>query len=221
MDSVAPAQRHEILRQKIALAQQNLTQAASAAVLKNDPLADYLKAVAFSFETQADIYEAFETAHRDISHILKDASEIVQETVAAEALPQLHAACAASIDRLGPQLVGTVEKTLRQRQNTLKLRTLLGGAAALLAVMVVGGCLTYGTGYTAGQTQGEIIGKTTNTAMSFGPKAAAAWSLVMAYNDPVPALAACKKSMSADSYGRHYCPMPVWIDPPQPIDTSQ
>lgn len=220
MDSVSTPPRHEILRQKIALAQQNLQQAAAAAVLKNDPLADYLKAVAFSFDTQVDIYEAFETAHREITHVLNDASAIVQETVSNEALPQLHASCAAIIDQLGPQLVATVEKTMRHRQKTLRLRTLLGGTAALLGV-VVAGCLTFGSGYTAGRSQGEIIGNTTNAAMRFGPNAAADWALLMAYNDPVSALAACKKSTAADADGRHYCLMPVWTESPQPANSGQ
>ena len=221
MDSVTAPPRHEVLRQKIALAQQNLRQAAAAAVLKNDPLADYLKAVAFSFDTQVDIYEAFETAHREITHVLNDASAIVQKTVSNEALPQLHASCAAIIDQLGPQLVATVEKTMQHRQKTLRLRTILGGTAALLGVVVVAGCLTFGSGYAAGRSQGEIIGNTTNAAMRFGPNAAADWALLMAYNDPVSALAACKKSTAADANDQHYCLMPVWTDPPQPANSGQ
>jgi hypothetical protein len=50
--------------------------------------------------------------------------------------------------------------------------------------------------------------------MAAGPEAAATWSGLMADNDPVRALAVCKKSGSADAHGRRYCSMPVWLDPP-------
>jgi hypothetical protein len=35
----------------------------------------------------------------------------------------------------------------------------------------------------------------------------------MADNDPVSAMAACRKSIASDADGRRYCFMPVWIDP--------
>jgi hypothetical protein len=55
--------------------------------------------------------------------------------------------------------------------------------------------------------------------MRFGPNAAADWALLMAYNDPVSALAACKKSTAADANGQHYCLMPVWTEPPRPANS--
>ena len=83
-------------------------------------------------------------------------------------------------------------------------------------MLVVGG-FAYAAGLNAGRTQGEIVGQTINAAMAFGPDAAAAWSSLMANNDPVRALAACQKNAAAEAKGRRYCGLPVWLDsPPAP-----
>ena len=36
---------------------------------------------------------------------------------------------------------------------------------------------------------------------------------VMAANDPVAALAACRQHTARDAQGRRYCAMSVWLDP--------
>ena len=200
----------DALRAKAAEAREAFERAASASFLHDDPAKDQLLAMGLAMDAMVQICEINEASQGNLTAALD--TRIGE--LAGSATEQM-------VERSGPRMADAIERLTRFQLKTVRLRILLGGAAALLAVMVVVVGLTYGAGYTAGQTQGEIIGKTTNTAMSFGPKAAAAWSLVMAYNDPIPALAACKKSMAADSYGRHYCPMPVWIDPPQPINTSQ
>jgi hypothetical protein len=51
-------------------------------------------------------------------------------------------------------------------------------------------------------------------AMTAGPDAAADWALLMANNNPVPALATCRKNITTDAEGHRYCDMPVWLDAP-------
>jgi hypothetical protein len=60
----------------------------------------------------------------------------------------------------------------------------------------------------------EMSAHTISAAMAAGPGAASAWASLMADNDPVQALTACRKSVSTDVQGRRYCSMPVWLDPP-------
>ena len=85
--------------------------------------------------------------------------------------------------------------------------------SGIIALMVVGGCLTYGSGYANGLTKGEDNGKVISEAMNAGPGAATAWSAIMALNDPVRALAACKQSITSDDEGRRSCSLPIWLDP--------
>jgi hypothetical protein len=49
--------------------------------------------------------------------------------------------------------------------------------------------------------------------MQAGPESATAWAALMASNNPVLALAACKKAISQDDEGRKSCSMPIWLDP--------
>jgi hypothetical protein len=57
------------------------------------------------------------------------------------------------------------------------------------------------------------MGITDRPAMAAGPEAASSvWASLMANNDPVPALADCRKSVSIASDGRHYWCLPIWLD---------
>jgi hypothetical protein len=205
VDTVTPL---DALRAKAAEAREAFERAASASFLHDDPAKDQLLAMGLAMEAMVQICEISEASQGNFTASLD--TRIGE--IAGKATEQL-------VERVGPQMADAIERSTRFHLKTVRLRTILGGAAALLALVVVGGCLTFGSGYTAGRTQGEIIGNTTNAAMRFGPKAAAAWSLLMAYNDPVSALAACEKSTAADANGQHYCLMPVWIEPPQPVKT--
>jgi len=117
------------------------------------------------------------------------------------------------MEQLAPMLAKQVARLTKSRLWTIKLRTILWGAGTLIALLTVGGCLTYGTGYTAGQTNGEVAAHTINAAMAAGPGAATAWSTIMTLNDPVRALAACKQSITTDDEGRQSCSVPIWLDP--------
>jgi hypothetical protein len=207
LDTVVPL---DALRIKAAEAREAFERAAAASFLQDDPAKDQLLAMGLAMDTMVQICEISEAGQRNLTSTLD--SKIGE--IAQKATEQV-------VERSGPQMATAIERSTRFHLKTVRLRTILGGVAALLAVVVVGGCLTFGTGYAAGRIQGEIVGNTTNAAMRFGPKAAAAWSLLMANNDPVSALASCKKSTASDADGRQYCPMPVWIEPPQPVNTTQ
>jgi len=105
-----------------------------------------------------------------------------------------------------------IESATRFQLKTVRLRTLSGGAAGMLigAALIAG--FSYSAGFETGQIHGEVAANIISAAMTSGPGAADAWSSVMADNDPVRALAACKKSMVVASDGRHYCSMPIWLD---------
>jgi hypothetical protein len=80
--------------------------------------------------------------------------------------------------------------------------------------------VSFAAGYGSGRAQGNVEGHTIAAAMAAGPDAAAAWSMLMANNDPLRALAVCRQSVSTDAHGRRYCSMPVWLDPP-PVPDSK
>ena len=197
MDSVSPSSRREALHDKVEAAQTALRRAASAAVIQGDPLSEQLRAVAMSIGALADIYDASEDTQLEIADILKTQSEKITQ----ESLAKVHASGVAIIDQLAPRLAGVVEKTMRDQLQTLRLRTLASFSGISLGVVLVVGGFAYAAGLNAGRTQGEIIGQTINAAMTASPGAAAAWSSLMANNDPVRALAACQKN-AVDRRGR-------------------
>jgi len=57
--------------------------------------------------------------------------------------------------------------------------------------------------------------------MQAGPESATAWATLMATNNPVLALAACKQAISKDDEGRKSCSMPIWLDPMPPVPQTQ
>jgi hypothetical protein len=209
MDTVTPSPRREVARAKLAEAQAAMLQAASAAVVKGDPLAGQLQALALCVGGLTEIYEASEETRLEIAHTFRTQTD----TVANDAIVKVHASGMSIIEQLAPKLAAITEQTLRRNIWTMKLRTVLWGGSGLIALMVLGGCLTYGTGFTAGRAQGESDGKIISEAMNAGPGAATAWSLIMALNDPVRALAACKQAISTDDEGRRSCSLPIWLDP--------
>jgi hypothetical protein len=137
------------------------------------------------------------------------------DTVAGEAIDKVHASGIAIIDQLA-RLAAAVETASRKGLQTLRARTILGGAAGLAAALALVACVSYSAGFTAGRTQGEVSARTIAAAMAAGPAAASDWASLMADNDPAQALAAYRKSVSTDPHGRRFCSMPVWLDPPPP-----
>jgi hypothetical protein len=208
MDTVSRNTRREALHDKIENAQATLRRAAAAAVIQNDPLSEQLRAVAISIGALADIYEASEDTHLEIADTLRNQTERVTQ----DAIAKVHATGVSIIDQLTPRLIEEVQSATRANVRTLRLRTVMFGTAGMVAAVVVTAWLSFAAGESLGVTRGEVAAQTINAAMAAGPGAAAAWSLLMANNDPVQALAACEKSEGVASNGQHYCSMPVWLD---------
>ena len=208
MDSMNAGSRRETLHEKIENAQATLRKAASAAVIQNDPLSEQLRAVAISIGALGDIYDASEDTQIEIAKILKTQTE----TVTRESVAKVHASGMDIIDQLTPRLVGAVEHATRANIKTARVRSLILCAAGLAAAVIFAGWLGFSAGEATGLAKGEVAAQTINAAMAAGPGAASAWASLMADNDPVQALAACKKAVSVASDGRRFCALPVWLD---------
>jgi hypothetical protein len=215
-DRVQPpplSQESEALGVDIAGMQAEVDRIIQLAGIKNDPTLPYLKVVSLSLGLQWRLHDQAVSYFHDASQRL---DRQLADTIS-QGEQALEVRRASIVDQLAPRLTAVVEQTTRQNLQTARLRTILGGAAALIAVLVAGGSLTYASGYASGRTQGEVIGHTINSAMALGPNTAAAWSLLMVDNDPVRALAACRKNIATSADGRHSCSLPVWLDtPPAP-----
>jgi hypothetical protein len=116
------------------------------------------------------------------------------------------------VERAGPLVVDVIEQETKFQLQTVRRRTLFTGATGFLIGIALVAGVSYATGFVSGQAHGEVIANTISVAMESGPTAAAAWSTLMANNDPVQALAECQKTVAVASDGRHYCSMPVWLD---------
>jgi hypothetical protein len=116
--------------------------------------------------------------------------------------------------QLAPRLVAVVERTTRAQMQNARMRIIIGGGAALAIGLALVAGVSYAAGFAAGRLQGEDSAHTISAAMAAGPGAASAWASLMADNDPVQALAACRKLVSTDANGRRFCAMPVWLDAP-------
>jgi len=210
VDTVSTAEHRPHLRAKLDAAIGAMHRAASAAVLKGDPLADQLHALADSIGALGAIYEASADTQLEIAEKLRTQADAVAD----DAIERVHASGVGIIDQLAPHLAMLVEQTTVARSKTAWLRVMLGSAAGLLIALALAVGVSYAAGFAAGRSQGEITAHTISAAMAAGPDAASDWASLMNDNDPVQALAICEKSVATDPHGRRYCSMPVWLDPP-------
>jgi hypothetical protein len=209
MDSVERGSGRDLLRRKVAHAQE-LLQRAAAAAAHGDPVAPQLQAILYTLSTMTDISDDMRGTQTQFQGMLKANTEAIGKIT-----PELAHSSALSITKeLGPQLIHAALPTMRQALQTLRLKTLALSTMALVALCVVVGILTYTAGLSAGRNDGEIASQTIQAAMKAGPVAALDWALLMANNNPGPELAACRKNIATDEYGRRSCSMPVWLDPP-------
>jgi hypothetical protein len=130
--------------------------------------------------------------------------------------PEIARASAMSISKeLGPQLLKAALPTVQLALRFMKQRTIFWALFAMVAIVLISNMFTYAAGLNNGRSQGEVAAHTIQEAMAAGPDAAVDWALLMANNDPTPALEECRKAISKDEYGRKSCLMPVWLDPPE------
>jgi hypothetical protein len=198
VDTLTPL---DALRAKVSETREAFERAASASFLHDDPAKDQLLAMGLAMDAMLQISEINDVSQKNVSASL----EAKVKEIAGKATQQL-------VEQAGPDVADAIKLATRFHLKTVRLRWILGGAASVLigAALIAG--LSYSAGFEAGRTNGEVAANTIAAAMASGPGAAADWSVLMADNDPVQALAACRKSVVVASDGRHYCSMPIWLD---------
>jgi hypothetical protein len=191
---------------------ESLRDSARFAHLSSDPAADSLSALVKVMESIAVAFRTRTAERVQTSQSLRDDAEAIAQA----AIANVEARGADIVAGLLPRLAAVAEQTVARRLWLVKLRTLLlaGGMSIALAVAVF--AVSFGAGYASGRNDGLVSAKIVTGAMAAGPGAASIWAKLMAENDPVSALASCRKQVSKDGQGRRYCAMPVWLDPPAP-----
>ena len=186
-----------------------LKASARLAQLIDDPAAGGLTAMVRVMESLAAQFAVREAERQELARSL----QLQADRIADEAQARVAASGAAILETLAPELSRLVQRTVHQRLWTIKLRTLLVAAGAAVGLVAVIFALSYGAGYAAGRQNGLLSAKTIAAALTAEPQAAAACARVMAANDPVAALAACRRHTAHDAGGRRYCVLPIWLDP--------
>jgi hypothetical protein len=176
--------------------------------LSGDPAAESLAALLQVLSGMGALMQARQAERRDIAAEVAGETQLVVDRATAE----LERRGAALMERLGPELARAAERHAVTRLWSIRLRTLLGTGAVSVALCAAVFAFSYGAGFSNGRNAGLLAGRTIETAMTAGPGAATAWARLMSANDPVAALKDCKSER--DPNGRHYCRMPVWLEPP-------
>jgi hypothetical protein len=138
-----------------------------------------------------------------------------------DATKRVEASGAEILAGLAPELAKLTERIVRQRLWTVRIRTVLVSASLGVALILSTAVGTYFVAHNVGHLEGLHDANTIQTAMAAGPNAASAWSDIMAFNDPVAALRLCRKLAGVDASGRHYCALPIWLDPPTPPEAKK
>lgn len=210
MDTLEPGTRRELLRRKVGEAQAALRAAADTAAIRNDPLCQHLNALALSVGAHYDIYCTAEETQSALARSIRAQTDTVTKGV----LDLVRSSLAGMTTEVGPQLLKSALPTMQQTLRFMKCRTIYWALLAMAALVVISGMFSYAVGLNHGRSEGEVAAQTIRAAMTAGPDATTDWALLMANNDPVPALANCRKNITTDAEGRRYCDMPVWLDPP-------
>jgi hypothetical protein len=209
VDTVVPADQRESLHRKVVEAQATLREAADTAVIKNDPLCQHLNALALSIGAHYEIYCASEETQAALGQSVRSHTDAITRGV----LDLTHTSLNAMTKEVGPQLLKASLPTMQQALRFVKYRSIYWALVAMLVTLVTSNMFTYAAGLNIGRGQGELAANTIQAAMAAGPNAASDWALLMADNDPVSAMAECRKAVQTDADGRHYCSMPVWLGP--------
>lgn len=187
-----------------------LKDSAELARLTDDPAAPGLQALVKVMESMAAQFRLRDRDRQAVAGALEQRVAKIRD----EAMAQVEASGAQVVEKLAPDLSRLVERSIRQRLWTVRINTVLVSAGTALLLILGSFAAGYGIAYKAGRNDGLVDGKTIAAAMAAGPDAASAWSVLMATNDPVRAMKACRAGGVRDDRGRHYCAMPVWLDPP-------
>lgn len=204
MDSVNKQYQMQLL-----IACEHLEHAAKTASVSKDPLEETLSALAATLKALGAIYEASSAVQLDIGTKLHEQADAIAE----EAIGRVHASGVNFIDQLAPRLAGVVKQTAKAQEKAVQWRIISRLALGLTLGLAIFLGISYLAGYTSGRSRGEIVASKITQAMHYGPQAAGDWALLMQYNDPIKALAACRQSTGLVN-GRKYCLMPVWLEAP-------
>lgn len=212
MDAVAPpepaAKKVELALADLDKALKGLEWSAEFSRLSGDPAAESLTALWQVLAGMGALMQARQAERAEIAAAVEGETQLVVDRASAE----LERRSAALIERLGPDLARAAERHAATRLWSIRLRTLMAAGGVALALGVAVFAVSYGAGFNNGRANGLLADKTIAAAMAAGPNAAAAWSRLMAENDPVAAMKNCKSER--DGTGRRFCRMPVWLDPP-------
>ena len=89
--------------------------------------------------------------------------------IAEDATNQIQASGTAIIQRLAPELTRLVDRAVRQRLWTIRLRTVAISAGAGITLLLGAGAAAYIYGYRAGNVAGLMDGHMVNAAVAAGP----------------------------------------------------
>ena len=187
-----------------------LRDSAELARLTDDPAAPSLVALLRVMEAMGAQFRLRDRDRQQMAVALEQRVAKIRD----EAMARVEASGAHVVERLAPDLSRLVERSVRQRLWTVKLTTVVISGGIGIGLVLISLAAGYGIAFRHGRDAGLIDGKTIAAAMAAGPDAAGSWASLMANNDPVRALQACRGSSGHDAGGRHYCLMPVWLDPP-------
>ena len=154
MDTVRQTKRDIDVRKKLDETLDTMRRAAAAAVLKGDPLAEQLTALALSVEALGQICDVNAKTHFAIEERLRAQAKVVTNG----AIEKVHAEGVQILDQLAPRLVAMVEHSSRKRLVMWRMRSIIGTTAVALLALAVSGSYVYAIGYTAGRTNGELVG---------------------------------------------------------------
>lgn len=189
-----------------------LRDSAHLARLTDDPAAPSLDALVRVMTTVERQFQAREGERRQVAAALESRAKRIAE----DATKRVEASGSALVAGLAPELAKLVERMVRQRLWTIRARTVLISAGAGIALILSAADAAYFVAYKSGRAEGLHEAQVIHAAMTAGPNAAAAWSDIMAFNDPVAALRLCRDASGKDASGRHFCALPIWLDPAAP-----
>ena len=207
----------EALGRDIAKLIADFDRGAQLAGLKGDPLFPLLDLTLTSLRLQWRLHDQAVRYFRDASGRLdRQYHETIQRTalVLKRGEQAMEARQTAIVEQIAPKIAASVNDAVRRHTKTVQWKTLSGWGIAVLVLALLPSAFAYTAGLSTGRAEGEIASQTIQAAMKGGPDAATAWATLMAANNPVPELATCRKTVATGADGRHYCTMPIWLDPP-------
>jgi hypothetical protein len=142
VDTLTPL---DALRAKVAETREAFERAASASFLHDDPAKDQLLAMGLAIDAMLQICEINDASQKSVTASL----EANVKEIASKATQQL-------VEQAGPDVADAIESATRFHLKTVRLRSILGGAAGVLVGAALIASFSYSAGFISGQTHGEV-----------------------------------------------------------------